>query len=425
MKKANKWCSKFTSIARLGIVCVAITSLFLINIATNPVGTIYAANNCNVKSSGATGDGTTNDTKAIQNAINSCSGGGIVTFPIGKYLTAPLFLLKGNITLNIMSGATILGSKTPSDYAPKSGQKSIGPTLALINSYKVSNITITGGGVIDGQGTSWWASGKSTHDRPRLVQIASGSHIKINNVTLQNAASMHLYLKNTSNVTVDHVIIHAPSNSPNTDGIDLNNSHDMLIENCNISTGDDNIAIKSGPTLTPTYNIKIIGCIFGQGHGVSIGNDLQGGVHDVIVENSTYTDTIVGIRIKATRTTGGKVTAITYKNLTMTKVKYPIWFSGYYPTIPFSDSAPQPVTATTPSYSHIAIANLTATGADCGIAIVGLPEMPFSAITLSTTVKIASKSGIMIRNTAGFTNSNTKPDSLCLVPPTPFSTPVT
>jgi len=418
MDTANK--KRFSPINTTSLVIVRVitVSFFLIHIATNTVGTIHAAISCNIKSYGATGNGTTKDTTAIQNAINACGGGGIVTFPSGKYLTAPLFLLKSNITLNILSGATILGSETISDYTVKSDQKVATPTLALINSYHVTDITITGGGVIDGQGAMWWASGKSTHDRPRLVELAYGNNIRVSNITLENAGAMHLYLKVTSNVIIDGVTIRAPSNSPNTDGIVPNSSNNVLIKNCNISVGDDNIAIKSGPTPVPSYNIQVINCKFGSGHGVSLGSDLQGGVHDVMVENSTFEGTTNGIRIKSARTKGGKVTVIVYKNLTMTNVNYPLWFSGYYPDIPSSDSAPQPITATTPNYSNITVSNLTATGATDNCKIVGVPEMPISALTLDA-VKITAKKGSMIRNATGLVNSSSGADSSCLIPPGP------
>lgn len=420
MGRITKRCSRHLSAAGSIITYVVIASSFLtiliINttVIANAITIPNAALTCNVKTYGATGNGTTKDTIAIQKAIDACGGGGTVIFPSGKYLTGPLLLLKNNITLNVTKGATILGSETASDYISPSSQKLATPTLALINSYHINNITITGGGIIDGQGASWWKSVKSTSKRPRLIELAYANNIRINNITLENAGAMHLFLKNTSNVIIDGVTINAPADSPNTDGIVPNSSNNVLIKNCNISVGDDNIAIKGGPTPVPSYNIEVTNCKFGSGHGMSIGTDLEGGIHDVTVQNSTFDGTTNGIRIKADRTSGGKVTAIIYKNLTMTKVKNPIWFSAYYPHIPSSDSARQALTATTPNYSNITVSNLTATGATSSCMIVGLPEMPFSALTLDA-VKIIAKKGATIRNAAGLANSG----SACLLPPGP------
>jgi len=367
-------------------------------------GTAHAASTCNVTSYGATGNGSTKDTTAIQKAITACAGGGTVVFPGGKYLTAPLFL-KSSVTLDVESGATILGSTTTSDYTVLSGETVATSTLALINSDGVSNITIDGGGIINGQGSGWWSSGKAASSRPRLIEIAKGNGINVSNITLENAGAMHLFLKDTNNVTVNHVTISSPSSSPNTDGIDPAGDQNVLIENSSISDGDDNIAIKAEDAGTPSSNITITNCTFGSGHGVSIGNDLAGGVNTVTVENSTFSGTTNGIRIKSTRTTGGNITGITYQNLTMKNVTNPIWFSGYYPKIPSPDAA-QPITSTTPNYHNITVSNLVATGASDVGDIVGVTELPFTNITLSG-VKITAKTGLVVRNATITANNGT------------------
>jgi polygalacturonase len=380
------------------VVCIAIISFFVAHAVLSVVGGAHAASTCNVKTYGATGNGSTKDSTAIQNAINTCEGGGTVDFPAGKYLTAPLFLLKNNITLDVESGATILGSTTTSDYVVKSGETVDTTTLALINSDGVSGITITGGGVINGQGASWWATGSAAGSRPRLVEIAYGSNITVSNVTLENAGAMHLFLKGTSNVLVNGITISSPASSPNTDGIDPASSSNVTIENSSISDGDDNIAIKAQFAGQPSSGITIKNCTFGSGHGLSIGNDLGGGVSGVTVSNVTFNGTTNGLRIKSTRTTGGDISGVTYTGVTMTNVKYPIWISGYYPDIPTSDSA-QGITANTPYYYNITINNLTATGASAAGYIVGVPEKPFTGITLNA-VNITAKTGLEVRNAA-------------------------
>src|SRR5437899_2897007 len=123
MEKKSKQLRLNGSIALLGIICVVIAGFFALRTGSNTVGAAHAAaDTCDVKSYGATGNGTTKDTAAIQKAINACTGGGTVVFTNGTYLTAPLFL-KSNITLNVESGATILGSQTTSDYKVTSGEK--------------------------------------------------------------------------------------------------------------------------------------------------------------------------------------------------------------------------------------------------------------------------------------------------------------
>jgi polygalacturonase len=391
-------------IAVSSTLIVVLAGLLALGGFVSQANNAHAASTCSVTSYGATGNGSTKDTTAIQNAINACGGGGTVVFPSGKYLTAPLFL-KSSVTLDVASGATILGSTTTSDYNVLSGEKVATSILALINSDGVSNITIDGGGVINGQGSGWWSSGKAASSRPRLVEIANGNGITVSNVTLENAGAMHLFLKDTNNVTVNHVTISSPSSSPNTDGIDPAGDQNVLIENSTISDGDDNIAIKAEDVGTPTSNVTITNCTFGSGHGVSIGNDLAGGVSGVTVENSTFSGTTNGIRIKSTRTTGGNISGITYSNLTMTNVTHPIWFSGYYPKIPSPDAA-QPITSTTPNYHNISITNLVATGASDVGDIVGVTELPLTNITLSG-VKISAKTGLVVRNATITANNGT------------------
>ncbi|HEY7413964.1 MAG TPA: glycosyl hydrolase family 28 protein [Ktedonobacteraceae bacterium] len=367
-------------------------------------GVARAAITCNVMQYGATGGGVTKDTTAIQNAINTCAGSGTVVFPSGTYLTAPLFL-KSNTTLDIQSGATILGSETMSDYTVQSGEVVDTPLLALLNSDFASNITIEGSGVINGQGSIWWSAGLPTSSRPRLVEIANGSNVRVSGVTLENAGAMHLYLKNINNALVNYVTISAPSNSPNTDGIDPAGDQNVLIENSNISDGDDNVAIKANDAGIQSSNIIVRNCVFGTGHGMSIGNDLAGGVKNVLVENVSFTNTTNGLRIKSTRTTGGEISDVTYKNITMTNVKHPIWFSGYYPDIPADGDPAQPVTSTTPNYHDITVDGLTATGATDVGDIVGVTEKPFYNIFLKN-VNISAGTGLVVRNTT-VTVSNT------------------
>lgn len=275
------------------------------------------------------------------------------------------------------------------------------PVLAFINGYKLSNVGITGGGLINGNGSVWWATGKVAHDRPRLIELAYATTVTVTGVHLENGGSMHLFFFGSSYISVSNVTITAPSSSPNTDGIDFSYSSNAIVNGCNIDTGDDNVAIVSGisessaPQLGSS-NITVENCQFKHGHGMSIGSGTTGGVKNITVSNITFNGTTNGLRIKSNRTVGGEVSYVTYSNLTMTGVKDPLLFTGYYPSIPSSDS-PQPITSTTPYYHNITVSNLTATGASVAGTIVGVPEEPLTAITLNA-VKISAKTGVVVRN---------------------------
>ena len=101
-----------------------------------------------VRQLGATGDGKTLDTAAIQKALDDCekSGGGIVELPAGTYLSRPIFLRSGT-TLQLDTGAVLQARDEPADFLDAKGA-----TLAFVNAKQLTDIAITGHGIIDGAG---------------------------------------------------------------------------------------------------------------------------------------------------------------------------------------------------------------------------------------------------------------------------------
>jgi polygalacturonase len=369
------------------------------------IGSLRCQTVCDPASFGAQANGTTKDTAAIQSAIDSCAnaGGGVVQLSSGTYLSAPI-ILKSNVTLSIAQGVTLLGSSDPADYQPAKGTS----LLPLISATGQSDFAITGSGAIDGAGAPWWAAvraaaqaGQPEPNRPRLIQFNSCQRIRVEGVTLLNSPSFHLVPSGCQNVVIDHVTIQAPSDSPNTDGIDPGASRNVRISNCLIDNGDDNIAIKSG-TLDPNHpgagseNITVTDCTFLHGHGMSIGSETNGGVRNVQVQRCSFDGTTNGLRIKSYRGMGGEVSQISYSDISMKNVGTAILFTAYYPNIPATD-APQPITPLTPFYHDIKITNLTATGGRSAGTIVGVPEIPLAAIVLDH-VNISGGTALGVRN---------------------------
>src|SRR5262249_26056949 len=222
--------------------------------------------------------------------------------------------------------------------------------------------------------------------------------------------SPHLVLKGRAgNVTVQRVIMRAPASnaqvnpSHNTDAIDLAQTN-CLIQDCDISVGDDNLAI--GSSASASADILVTNCVFGVGHGVSIGSFTAGGVSNLTVVNCSFANTDQGIRIKSDRDRGGVVQNLVYQNLTMTNVQYPILiYTSYTNTISMYRSLnnltpaiaatypPAPVTGKTPIYRNILISNLTATAQSGRMAglIWGLPEMLITNFTLANVNVTGSK----------------------------------
>jgi len=358
---------------------------------------------------GAKADGKTKDTKALQQAIDTCAsrGGGTVRLRSGTFLTGPV-TLRSHITLQIDPGATLLGSQDKGDY-PEAQELREASVQPLIQAIDAEDVSITGGGTIDGAGLPWWQmvwASKAEHKivaakRPRLLVLDHCKHILIEGVTIQNSASWQVVPYYSDDVTIRNGKILAPANSPNTDGIDPFSSHHVTISHMLIDVGDDNVAIKSGqPGSTgpdgPSTDITITDCTFLHGHGMSIGSEVSGGVQRVRASRITFKDTANGVRVKSNRDRGNNIGDLDFRDLTMVNVQTPVLITEYYPKIPEHDAA-QPVTRLTPRFHDISITNLHATGSKTAGVIVGLPESPITSITL-TSVEISAQTGLTIAN---------------------------
>jgi polygalacturonase len=362
----------------------------------------------NVRDYGAIGDGKTLDTAAIQKAVDAASaaGGGKVLIPAGHFLTGP-FTLASRINFHLDAKAVILLDNDMSRYPMD--RKRYQDAITAVNA---RNIQITGKGIIDGQGNAWWQAFRddpAMPHRPYLIKLTGCTNLTVSGVTLLNSPMFHLALQNCEKVTVEGITIKAPANAPNTDGIDPS-GWNFTIANCNIDTGDDDIAIKPGHGHTPGdkyYTVK--NCTFGHGHGMSIGGGSANGVEDLVVKNCTFNHTDYGIRIKTLRGNGGLVQNCTYEHLKMTAInKCPISLMDYYP----ESRAPKdpktekmiPLNNLTPQYHNIVIRDVTAK--DCPNAgyICGLPEAPVDGVVFKN-VHIQALTGMKVYHARNVTFS--------------------
>jgi polygalacturonase len=149
--------------------------------------------------------------------------------------------------------------------------------------------------------------------------------------------------------------------------------------------GDDNFTCGGG-----TSDVLITNCVYGYGHGVSIGSPTSGGVSNLTVMNCTFSNTETGIRIKSDRDRGGFLANLSYINLTMTNVGMPILIYASYAATNreyrnLKELTPEiaggygaaPIGARTPIYRDLIFSNITAAvspGNRAGL-IWGLPEM--------------------------------------------------
>lgn len=362
--------------------------------------TMYGQKVCDVHAYGAKGDGVTKDTAAIQAAIDDCarSRGVVRLAGSAQFLTAPLHLRSG-ITLEIAQGTTLAGSTDHADY-PAITEFRMPGRQALLSAKNAHDITIDGGGTIDGQGESWWGH---RHDesyvRPRLIVFDHCTHVQMHNITVENSPMWQIVPYYSSDLTFRNMTVRAPQHSPNTDGIDPFSSTHVLIENVHIDTGDDDVAIKSGQPGSPgpdspSQYITIRNCNFDHGHGLSVGSEVSGGVQHVLAEHITFNGTDNGIRVKSNRDRGADISDLVYRDITLTDVKTPVLISMFYPKIPASISA-APVTRLTPHFHDITLTNVKATGAVNTAIIVGLPEAPIRNLRLDN-VSLSGQKGAVV-----------------------------
>ncbi len=375
---------------------------------------------------GAVGDGTTDNTAAIQAAITAArnAGGGTIELPAATqpYLSGPL-ALSSNLNFQVDGGATLLA--LPFGTYPNSNTN---PAHFITVASGSSNVEVSGSGTIDGNGAPWWAAfnANTIANRPRMLQFTRASNVLVTGVTLQSPGQFHVAFSSTNtNCTLFGITINTNPNSPNTDGIDPAGSN-FLIQNCSIAGGDDNIAVKPGNSFCT--GMMIANCAFGVGHGLSVGGQTNLGLDGLTITNCTFNGTQTGIRLKADSTEGGPLQNVSVSNLTMTNVPSPIVFYSYYNIVGSPGAAsgsnqttpakvntdnttpPNPLNTTTiPTWKNISITNLNATGASAFSIIWGLPlqNALFQNITL-TNVNISGGPGFEIYDATNvqFFNSN-------------------
>ncbi|WP_083557848.1 glycoside hydrolase family 28 protein [Leeuwenhoekiella marinoflava] len=389
-------------------------------------------------------------TEIIQNTIDKAfeAGGGTLYFPAGNYLTGAL-KLKSNITLDLEAGAVLKFSEDFEDYLPFVQLRWEGTVLnsfsPLLYAKNAENITITGRGVIDGNGKAWWTEmyriestenlpltryQKMTQEqnkgletapyyertrnflfhRPPLFQAFQCKNILIEGVTFQNSPFWTINPAFCDNVTIDKVTIFNPP-SPNTDGINPTSCKNVHISNCHISVGDDCITIKSGRDTdgrkwaTPTENVTITNCTMLSGHGgVVIGSEMSGGIKKITISNCVFDDTDRGIRIKSARGRGGVVEDIRVSNIVMNNIKQEAFMLNLFYD---KNTTEESVSERTPVFRNIHFSNITGTAVNTAGRILGISEMPVQNVSFSD-VNIEAEKGFEIHTAKDFQFNNVR-----------------
>jgi hypothetical protein len=197
------------------------------------------------KAYGATGDGTTDDTAAIQRAIAAASGtGGSVVLTGGTFLSSTL-TLASQMTFYVDSSAVLLGTTNAAAYpqlVPATGNTQLtNCQRALLYANNVHDVAIDGGGTIDGQGDSF--SGVEA-TRPMLFWSVLSQNVAVRNVFFRKGAVWSVVIMETDHVVVDHIDVQ--SNGITHDGIDIVDGSDITVQHVAVNAGDDAMCLKSG-----------------------------------------------------------------------------------------------------------------------------------------------------------------------------------
>jgi len=367
---------------------------------------------------GARPDATTDNAKAIQKAIKSVSGkGGAVTIPAGVFLSGPI-QLASHVELRLEKGATLRLLPFSNSYPQLNGR-----CISFITAQNCTDITICGQGTIDGQGAPWWPAARANQikSRPQLIALDECERVLFENFTTLNPPNTHFSLGRCKDVTIRNLTLRAPADSHNTDGINFSGKN-YLIENCDISTGDDNIVIngslKRGWNPPMSENIVVRHCAFGAGHGMSIGSYTSGGVRGVLVEDCAFNGTTVAIRMKSARGRGGLVENLTYRDITVKNARAAVYISSYYPKDPktpdLDKTTAADTTAAKPMWRNILIENLAVTDSQTPVIIWGLPELPVTGVTIRNAT-FATQEGAAVNNAAKVLFDHVKIN--CVKPP--------
>lgn len=283
---------------------------------------------------GAVGDSSAVNTKAIQAAIDSCAadGGGEVVVPKGKFLTGAVFFRPG-VNLHIEKDGSIISTVNDDDF-PGVPTRFEGIERvwkpALVNFTGCHGAVISGEGTINGNGVAWKEYSKDkdffvSMGRPRLLCLTGCNGITVNGIRLRDQASWGLHVLYCDNVVIDGVDIKAEHTIPSSDGIDIDSSTGVRIENCRIEDNDDCISLKSGKDAEgrsiarPTADVYVGNCTFGYGHsGVDIGSEVSGGISDITVENCRMEQGNSGaIRIKSQPSRGGVIENVVFRDIVL------------------------------------------------------------------------------------------------------------
>ena len=273
----------------------------------------------------AVGDGRTDDTDAIQRAIDAVPPGGSVLLADGVYLTGTL-LLKSDMTLWVDRDAVLLGTTDDAGYpevdTAEAGSRPVGGIRkALLLSVHADNVAIDGGGTIDGNGGKpQWAGDSTTGStavRPTLLFLSGGHNVSVRDVHVRNAASWAVVPANLDGVLIADIDIDSNLYA-NRDGIDVVDSHSVLVERVDVWSDDDSICFKSYSPRGVDGAVVRLSTVgrSERANGVKFGTESAGAFRDVVVED-VLVKHVDKAAVTVTAVDGAVVTNLAFRRVTV------------------------------------------------------------------------------------------------------------
>lgn len=317
---------------------------------------------------GAVGDGETDARPAILAAIDKANadGGGRVVLPEGNWFSEGPIHLKSNIDLHISDGATLKFSGDPADYLPVVKTRWEGTELynhsPLIYANNVHDVAITGKGLIDGNSESvfhtWTGKQRDDRDtlrqmgnsgvpvedrifgeghylRPSMIQFFHAERVLLQDYTVTNSPFWINHLVYTDHAIVRNLTV--DSHFANNDGVDVDSSRYVLIEDNTFRTGDDAVVVKSGRDADgrdigrPSEYVVVRNNDMGGEDGMALGSEMSGDIRYVFVTDNVLRNGSAAFRFKGNEDRGGIVEHIRVRDMGIDSFDRLFWFQLNYP----------------------------------------------------------------------------------------------
>ncbi|KAM7254089.1 hypothetical protein ACFE04_031771 [Oxalis oulophora] len=250
---------------------------------------------------GALGDGKTDDSKAFLRAWEAICRGSTknptLVIPHGKTFLMNPVAFRGPCkpsVINFQIDGNIVASRNLGAFDVTRRER-------WISFYHVRGLHVYAKGQLDGNGDVWWAACPYLNPncrRPTLLTFFGCSNLIVNGLRTINSPRNHISIHKVDSAVISNLYLSSPKTSTNTDGIDIEGSTNVRIEDSTIETGDDCIAINTGVN---TLHITRVNCV--SSHGISVGSLGKNGafakVEGIYVSHCNLTGSHNGVRIKS------------------------------------------------------------------------------------------------------------------------------